>query len=153
MFAARVAELPVGELVEATDDLRATVPAGCALDVLDMELTHVGRGAARAVMPVASHHLNQAGVVQAGVLVALADAVAGWAAKAAVPPGKSFVTVDLNANILRPAVAGQTLAAVASPVQLGRSIMVINVDVRVLDESGSPGKLVCAFRCTEMVTG
>lgn len=151
LFRQRLGDHPVGHLAEVDDELRATTPPGCLLDLLDIELTHAGPGAARALMRVQDKHLNQAGVAQAGAVVALADAVAGWAAKVAVPEGSTFVTLELNANVIRPSRPGQTLEAIASPIQLGRRVMVIDVEVRVLADDEQERKLIASFRCTEMV--
>lgn len=153
-FAACVAHLPVGAMREADDELRGTVPEGSLLDVLGIRLTHIGRGAARATMRIEAHHLNQAGVAQAGAIVALADATAGWAAKAALHGSTSFTTLELNANVLRAVTAGQTVQATAAPVHLGRSTMVLAVEVHLVDPvTGEPGRTVSVFRCTEMVIG
>jgi uncharacterized protein (TIGR00369 family) len=157
LFAERLGHLAIGELAEVDDELRATVPPGCLLDRLDMVLTHAGPGAARGTMLVGAHHLNQVGVAQAGAIVALADATAGWAAKTAVGGEATFTTLELNANLLRGVRTGQTLVARAMPVHLGRTTLVIGVDVRVDDSARDGngatggGKLVATFRCTELV--
>ena len=151
LFRERLGHYPIGHLEEVDDELRATTPPNCLLDVLDIHLTHAGPGAARALMTVREKHLNQAGAVQAGALIALADATAGWAAKTAVPDGQTFTTLELNANLVRPARRGELLEAVASPVQVGRRVMVFQVDVRVHAQEGAEGKLAASFRCTELV--
>ena len=148
-FVALHGHLASGQMEPIDERLHATVPPGSLIDVFGIRLTHVGPGAARAVMTVADMHLNQAGVAQAGAIVALADAAAGWAAKTALQSGARFVTLELNANIIRPAKVGNVLEAVASPVHLGRSNQVLQVEVRLVSPEGA--KLVTAFRCTEMV--
>jgi uncharacterized protein (TIGR00369 family) len=129
------------------------VPTGCFIDVLDLRLAEVAPGSARALMRIGKHHLNQAGAAQAGCLVGFADAVAGWATKAAVrESGSMFSTLELNANVLRPAREGDELEAVATTDHQGRSTAVVRVDVRFAGGPEGPGRLVASFRCTQMIT-
>jgi uncharacterized protein (TIGR00369 family) len=150
LFAERFGHLRAGEMAEADEELRGTVPAGSLIDVFGVELTHVGPGAARASMTVGERHLNQAGVAQGGAIVALADAVAGWAAKTALRPGHGFTTVDLNITLVRPARLGQRLEATASPVHIGGRCMVLGVHVAVIRDEG-PAVTVAECRCTQLV--
>lgn len=148
VFLETVSGRPVGELVPATDEHRATIPSGCIMDAMGMELTHVGRGTARATMLIQEHHLNQVGVAQAGALAALADAVAGWAAKGALPDhDATFVTADLRMNLLRPCVEGTDVIATAQPTHLGRRFMLIDVALR----SQAEDKLIATFTASEFV--
>jgi len=152
IFATRFGHLPVGQLAPADADLRATVPDDSIIAELGIVLTHVGPGAARATMDITARHLNQAGVAQAGALTTLADAVAGWAAKTALDGGAEFTTLEIKANLLRSVRAGQTIEAIASPLHLGRSTMVLDVEVRPFDPDFSQQQpLICAFRCTQLV--
>lgn len=124
-----------------------TLPKGCALESLSIELTHVGDGAARARMPVGLEHTNQVGVVQGGIYVVFADATAGWAAVSALPRGKGFTTVEMRANVLRATRPGDVLIADATPVHLGGTTMVFEVRVHVEET-----KKQCAFFvCTQLV--
>ena len=147
-LAARHGHLPVGTRAPV-DPVDAPVPTGSFIDIMGIELLEAGPGSALARMVVGAHHLNQAGVAQAGAVVALADAAAGWAAKAALAEGTGFTTLELNLNLLRAARPGHELIAEVVPVHVGRSSMVLTVDVRV--EEGGSVKTVAAFRCTEMV--
>lgn len=130
------------------------VPPGSFIDVLGIELVEVSPGAARARMSVGPQHLNQAGAVQAGCLMGFADAVAGWATKAAVMVmGAGFTTLELNANVLRAARHGDRLEAVATTEHQGRTTAVVRVEVRFEGGPDSAGKLVASFRCSQLVLG
>lgn len=149
-----MAELQKGEMRPVGDDHAGTIPAGCLLDLLDLVATHEGRGAARATMHVQAKHLNQRGVVQGGALIALADAVGAWATYPAVAEGSRFTTLELKANLLGAARDGDDLVAIASPVHLGRSTIVLDVDVMQADQEDRPvneRRLVARFTCTQMV--
>lgn len=134
---------PPGELVPV--DRPPSVPEDCLLARFGMSLTHVGRARARVTMTVAPIHLNQRGAVQAGALVALADATAGWATYAAVEHGR-FTTLELKANLLRNAASGDVLYADARPVHVGRRTAVFDVDVL-----SAPERLVARFTCTQLI--
>jgi uncharacterized protein (TIGR00369 family) len=142
-----VAGLAAGELIELAPDARPPIPAGCLLAEFGMVLTHVGRGRSRAMMPVTARHLNQRGIVQAGAMVAFADAAAGWAAYTALEHG-GFTTLDLHCSLLRAAAAGDQLMADAAPVHLGRRTLVFEVDVYRPD---APAKRIARFGCTQLV--
>ena len=145
-------QAPAGGLCPVPGRL-AAVPAGCLLDTLGMRLTHVGVGRARVEMLVTAAHLNQRGAAQGGVLVALADAAAGWASDTVLSGGDDFTTLEVKCNLLGRAELGTALVAVASPVHLGRRTLVHDVDVfRAEHEtSGSSRRLVAHFSCTQLV--
>jgi 1,4-dihydroxy-2-naphthoyl-CoA hydrolase len=144
------AQAPDRDLCPVPTSLAAT-PAGCLLDTLGITLTHVGVGRARAEMVIGPVHLNQRGAPQGGVLVAFADAVAGWASDGALPDGE-FTTLEVKCNLLGRAETGTRLVAVASPVHLGRRSLVHDVDVfRAEHESSGTRRLVAHFSCTQLV--
>lgn len=149
LFAA-TAVLAPGELVEIGPELFDSLPRDCLLASLGFRPTHVGRGSCRATMTVGAGHLNQRGIVQAGALVAFADAVAGWASYAAVESGR-FTTLDLSCNLLRAAKPGDELVANASPVHLGRRTMVIQVVVSHEGDEASATRPVARVTCTQLV--
>jgi uncharacterized protein (TIGR00369 family) len=141
------ADLAADELVELTPAARPQVPADCLLAEFGLVLTHVGRGRSRVAMQVAAGHLNQRGIVQAGAMVALADAAAGWAAYTALEHG-TFTTLELRCSLLRAARLGQELIADAAPVHLGRRTLVFEVGIC---PAGDPARIVARFGCTQLV--
>ena len=148
------AQLSPGELVPFPPAVMEGVPTGCLLDAFGIVGTHIGPGACRGEMAVADLHLNPRGVMQGGAVVALADAVAGWATYAAVPPGGRFTTLELKANLLGAARSGDLVIAMASPVHLGRTTIVLRVEVYTADQeerSQHDRRLLAAFSCTQLV--
>jgi uncharacterized protein (TIGR00369 family) len=141
------AGLPPGEMIDIDPAVVGALPPDCLLARLGIVPTHIGRGACRAEMTVGPGHLNQRGIVQAGALVAFADATAGWASYAAVESGR-FTTLDLSCNLLRPVSTGDRVVAVASPVHLGRRTLVLQVAVTT--DAGRP---IVRFSCTQLVLG
>lgn len=123
-----------------------TIPSDCLLTEFGIELREVGRGRAYAAMAVSRQHLNQRGIAQAGAVVALADATAGWASYSALKHGR-FTTLNLDTKLVRPAHEGDTILAIASPIHLGRTTQVFDVG---LNEASS-SKLIAQFTCTQLV--
>ena len=74
------------------------------------------------------------GGLHGGVLMALADSAGGACAFLNLPDGaKATTTVESKTNFLR-AVRGGTVEAVARPIHIGRTIIVIETDVRDGDD-------------------
>lgn len=82
------------------------------------------------------------GRMHGGISLALAEGVASVGGNLNCPDGTIAVGAEINANHLRPVVAGR-LRAEARPIQIGRSLHVW--DVRISDESDHT---VCVARCT-----
>jgi acyl-CoA thioesterase len=141
------ASLGAGELVDVDPSFMASLPDDTLLADLGIVLRPVGRGASRVEMTVGRGHLNQRGIAQAGAIVALADAAAGWASYSAIEDGK-FTTLNLEVNLLRPGRDGDELVAEARPVHLGRRTHVLAVTVTRSDVSDKP---LARFTCTQMV--
>jgi uncharacterized protein (TIGR00369 family) len=139
--------LAPGELIDVDPGFADALPADSLLSGLGIMLRQIGRGSSRVEMTVGRAHLNQRGIAQAGAVVALADAAAGWASYSAIEDGK-FTTLNLEVSMLRPAREGDELVAAASPVHLGRRTHVIEV---VVARREAPDKPVARFTCTQMV--
>jgi uncharacterized protein (TIGR00369 family) len=74
------------------------------------------------------------GVMHGGVLMALADSCGGWLAFLNLPEGAAgTTTIESKTNFLR-AVRGGWVEATAVPLHLGRTIIVIDTELR--DEAG-----------------
>jgi uncharacterized protein (TIGR00369 family) len=144
--------LAPGEFTDVPSVFSQQVPADCLLGAHAITLTKIGRGAAVAEMLVKAMDLNQRGIAQAGAIVALADAAAGWASYSALEHGR-FTTVNLTANLLSAAREGDQLRATVTPVRLGRKVQVLDVTVEALANTNgsSPAKPIARFGCTQLV--
>src|SRR3954470_10455016 len=92
-------------------------------------------------MPVDGRHHQPLGYLHGGANVVLAESVATVGAWLNCPPGKVAFGSEINASHLRPKRAG-TLTAVGTPIQVGRTNQVWEVQIHDEDE-----KLVCVSRC------
>jgi uncharacterized protein (TIGR00369 family) len=144
--------LAPGEFTDVPGTFSQQLPPDCLLSAHAITLTRVGRGAAVAEMTVKAVDLNQRGIAQAGAVVALADAAAGWASYSALEHGR-FTTVNLTVNLLSAAREGDRLRATVTPVRLGRKVQVLEVTVEALaDTNGSsPARQIARFGCTQLV--
>jgi 1,4-dihydroxy-2-naphthoyl-CoA hydrolase len=69
------------------------------------------------------------GVMHGGAIMALADSVGGACAFLNLPAGASTSTIESKTNFFR-AVRGGEVRAVARPLHVGRTILVIQTDIR-----------------------
>ena len=111
--------------------------------VRDLGIEYVETGPGRVVMtmPVDERHRQPLGFLHGGASVVLAETVATTGAWLNCPEGKVAFGSEINASHLRPKREG-TLTAVGTPVQVGRTNQVWEVEIR--DEEGKP---VCVSRC------
>ncbi len=145
----RYGHLPVGESAPAPEEINVEGrPKGCLLDTLDIRLLKVGPGAATAEMHLRQVHMNQRGIAQAGAVLALADAAAGWATMPALAENTHFTTIELKANMLRASRIGDILRAEVTPVHVGSSTIVLDVLVFRPEAKSKP---VAKFSCTQLV--
>jgi 1,4-dihydroxy-2-naphthoyl-CoA hydrolase len=92
-------------------------------------------------MPVDLRHHQPLGYLHGGANVVLAESVATVGAWLNCPPGKIAFGSEINASHLRPKRSG-TLTAVGTPIQVGRTNQVWEVQIHDEDQ-----KLVCVSRC------
>ena len=118
---------------DETDDERfrrvaAIFDAAGFLDTLGIRLEAVGPGSCETSLRLTPALLQQHGFAHAGVVTTLADHTAGGAAKAAVPPGRDVLTLELKINFLRPG-RGDRLVARGRVLRAGRTSVVSESEV------------------------
>ena len=114
--------------------------------LLGLEIVERREGYCRCEMEIQEKHLRpQVEGVHAGVVVSLADTACGQGCSASLPPGKTFITVELKANLIASAAAGRVVAE-AIPVHRGNRTHVW--EARVTREDG---KLIAIFTCTQLI--
>ena len=114
-------------------------------ELLDMRVRDPDDGTSEEIMPIKPGHLQQAGRVQGGIVVALADYAMFRAIKALLNPGEATTTIELKVNFLAAAENGE-LTATAKIISPGRRLMVGEMEVRDQD-----GKLIAQGLGTYMV--
>ena len=91
---------------------------------------------------------QQHGYVHAGVIAAIADSAAGYAALSLTPEGSEVLTVEFKVNLLAPA-EGERIVAEGFVVKPGRTLCVTRGEVHALH--GDKRKLVAVMQQTLMV--
>ena len=113
---------------------------------LDITVTNVEHGVAKAEMRVGSKHLTPTGFMHGAAVVGIADTVCGAGCQGSKPDGAiGFTTIELKCNFLGTATSG-LVTCDARMIHGGRNTQVWDADVARED-----GKVIASFRCTQMV--
>ena len=115
---------------------------------LGIELADLGPGWCEAGLVVQPWHLQQTGVVHAGVVATLADHCAGAAATTRCAPGEFVVTAEYKINLLRGA-RGERLHCRAEVLKPGQTLTV--VESSVYAEHAGKRELVAKLNATMAV--
>jgi len=115
---------------------------------LGIELEALGPGWCEARLDVQPWHMQQTGVVHAGVVSTLADHCAGAAATTQLAPGEFVVTAEYKINLLRGA-RGERLHCRAEVLKPGQTLAV--VEAQVFAERAGQRELVAKLNATMAV--
>jgi 1,4-dihydroxy-2-naphthoyl-CoA hydrolase len=125
--------------------LSGSFPGDLGIEPLEIEDTH-----ARGRIVVDRRHLHPGGFVHGGAWTALGDTVAAWATFRSIPPGHDFTTIELKLNVFGSGLLGDEIVAVATPLHVGRTTVVIEVRIERTREGGEP-KLAANLIVTQFV--
>lgn len=98
------------------------------------ELLEARDGRARVRMPIRKYHLQDAGAVQGGLIMTLADGAFWRAVLTLLAPGQRAATSELKVNFIRPA-RGDYLVAESRIVHKGDRLVVGDTEVK--DDRGN----------------
>jgi len=121
--------------------IRQKLAANPFIKFVGIQVPQLGRGYARFLLPFKPDLANSIGLLQGGVVAALADEAVAFALYSLVPPGETFNTVEMKINFLG-AVQDGEVEAVARITKRGRTISLGEVVVRQGD------RLVAKAMCT-----
>lgn len=99
--------------------------------ILDLKITEISEGYAKAEIPVTKNHLNPIGSVHGGCLFTLMDAVGSAAASS---HGFHVTTLDASIHYLRAGLNTTHLTAATREIKCGKKTMVY--DISVEDQDG-----------------
>ncbi len=117
---------------------------------LGIEPLEIEQGHARGRIVVDKRHLHPGGYVHGGAWTALGDTVAAWTTFRNIPPGHDFTTIELKLNVFGAGLPGDEILAVATPLHVGRSTVVIEVKIERVRAGGEP-KLAANLIVTQFV--
>jgi 1,4-dihydroxy-2-naphthoyl-CoA hydrolase len=127
------------------DFLSDSFPGDLGVEPLEIEDTH-----ARGRIVVDRRHLHPGGYVHGGAWTALGDTVAAWATFRNIPPGHDFTTIELKLNVFTAGLPGDEIVAVATPLHIGRSTVVIEVKIE-RERQGEESRLAANLIVTQFV--
>jgi uncharacterized protein (TIGR00369 family) len=136
------------KLMDVTKAIEKVFSAAPFVAHLGIELENLGDGWCEAALRLQDWHLQQTGVVHAGVLATLADHCAGAAATTQLAEGEFVVTVEFKINLLRGA-RGERLSCRAEVLKRGSTLTV--VESQVYAESAGRRELVAKLNATMAV--
>jgi uncharacterized protein (TIGR00369 family) len=142
---ARATDLSSVTVASARQFLGGSFPGDLGIEPLEIEDTH-----ARGRIVVDRRHLHPGGFVHGGAWTALGDTVAAWATFRSIPAGHDFTTVELKLNVFGSGLAGDEIIAVATPLHVGKSTVVIEVKLE-RRRDGSKPKLAANLIVTQFV--
>lgn len=127
-----------------TDQLLALMPFAVASGVL---LDRAEAGEVRGRLPWAPERCTAGGVLHGGAVMTLADSIGAVCAFLNLPAGASTSTVSSSTSLVRGLRSG-TAHAVARPAHVGRSFVLVNVEI-----TDDDGRLLAQTSQTQAVLG
>ncbi|NLD82439.1 MAG: PaaI family thioesterase [Smithella sp.] len=112
------------------------------LNYFGITLKDLGQGYACFQMPVRPEYLQGAGIMQGGLIVALADEAIAHAMMTQLNPEEDLTTIELKSNFLSSVAEGKLIAE-AHVFKKGRSLMIGDCVVK-----NETGKSVCRVSAT-----
>ena len=134
----RVTEIPI--------DAMNAQSGSTLMGNLGIQYTFASAERVEATMPVDHRTRQPFGILHGGATLALAETVAGLGSMIACQPDEFVVGMQVSGNHVSSAHEGDTVRAVCTPVHIGRSSHVWNVDVFT-----STDKLVSSIRVVNSV--
>lgn len=114
---------------------------------LGLEITSVRDGLVEGRLPVRNELIAQTGYLLAGALLSVADILCAYGVSTVWPEGANgFTTVEVKCNFVGTAREGAVLCR-AKLLHGGRTTQVWDAEMT----NEATGKLMAAFRCTQMI--
>ena len=110
------------------EDIKQSFALQSVMRVIGAELSLLEPGIVEITLPYRADLAQQNGYVHAGIVTAIADSAAGYAAYSLMPAGTEVLSVEFKVNLLRPA-QGKSFLARAEVIKPGRTLTVARADV------------------------
>lgn len=130
------------------EELKRVFKTAPFVELVGIELVSFSEGYCETVLDVRPDHLQQTGLVHAGVLATMADHTAGGTATTIVRPDQFILTAEFKINFLRGA-KGKRLRCKGRILKPGSNLIV--VECEVFSENGDAVTLVSKVTATMSV--
>ena len=127
--------------------VRASFAAQAAMRTIGAEIAHVAAGEVDVRLPFRDDLTQQHGFVHAGMIGAIADSAAGYAAYTLMPADAAVLSVEYKLNLMAPA-AGEAFVARGRVKKSGRTLTICTADVFAL--RGGEERLIATMLATMM---
>jgi uncharacterized protein (TIGR00369 family) len=117
-------------------DIKQNFARQSIMDLIGAELGLIEPGVVEITLDYRKDLTQQHGFLHAGIVTAIADSAAGYAAYSLMPAGSEVLSVEFKVNLLRPA-KGETFLARAEVIKSGKTLTVVRADVFGIGETGS----------------
>lgn len=99
------------------------------MDTLQMSFVENDEPTIEVTMPVGRHNCQTMGVLHGGATIALAETAAGVGSNLLCKENEGCFGIQISANHISSAKIGETVRAIGTPVHIGRSTHVWDVEV------------------------
>lgn len=130
--------------------IRDSFAAQTMMATIGAELRSIRRGNVAIAASVGDGVRQQHGFAHAGLIFAIGDSAAGYAALTVLPPEAEVLTVEMKINLLSP--GSGLLLAEGRVLKPGRRLVVVAADVWAEDTGGAP-RHVAAMQGTMIPAG
>lgn len=114
--------------------------------LLGLTMTLVTKARLEGELLVTKDHCTIPDNMHGGAIMAVADNMGGTGAFLNMPPGSTTSTIESKSNFLRAIPVGQTVRAVSTPINLGRTLQLWKTEVFRED-----GKLAAVVTQTQII--
>lgn len=114
--------------------------------LMGVRMTSATKDRVEAALEVTPDHCTIPAVLHGGAIMALADNLGGVGAFLNMPQGATTTTIESKTNFLRPVPVGDTATAVATPVNMGRTLQLWKTEIFRGD-----GKLAAIVLQTQLI--
>ncbi|MEP6636305.1 MAG: PaaI family thioesterase [Acidobacteriota bacterium] len=126
-------------------DVTRSFASQSIMALIGAELGRIEPGKVEIKLPYRADLTQQLGYLHAGIVTAIADSAAGYAAYSLMPAGSEVLSVEFKVNLLRPA-KGERFIARAEVIKAGRTLTVVRADV--FSEAGAVEELIATMQGT-----
>lgn len=113
-------------------EIRASFAAQAMMNTLGAEMLEIAPGLCRIAAPITGAVTQQQGFAHGGLIFAVGDSAAGYAALSLLEKGQEVVTSELKIHYLAPGL-GQRLVATGRVIKPGRRLVIVRADVVARD--------------------
>lgn len=121
-----------------------------AMATLGATLERVAPGEVDLILPFGDHLTQQHGFLHAGMVTAVMDSAAGYAAYSLMPEGAGVLTVEFKTSLMAPA-KGDRFRMQGRVIKPGRSIMFTETRAYVVGDDGANDREIARLSASMMV--